>query len=168
MYTSYDYGSAISEDRRINREKYSELKLEANFLKVSPAYLTTVPQNLIPNTINGSFTTNPALAVTETKDVVGNKTVFWIIRHAAYNSVEKSSYKLTVPTSLGNLSIPQLQGSLTLDGRDSKIHVTDYVFGDKLILYSSAEIFTWLVNLLCKLRDCLLKIIFAVQEKNRL
>lgn len=33
-YTSYDYGSAISENREITREKYSELKLEANFLKV--------------------------------------------------------------------------------------------------------------------------------------
>lgn len=133
----------ISETRRINREKYSELKLEANFLKASPAYLTTVPQNLIPNTINGSFTTNSALAVTETRDVVGKKTVFWVVRHSAYNSLEKSSYKWTVLTSLGQLSIPQLGGSLTLDGRDSKVHVTDYKFGDKTILYSSGEVFTW-------------------------
>lgn len=103
-----------------------------------------MPQNLIPNTINGSFTTNSALAVTETRDVVGQKTVFWVVRHAAYNSLEKSTYKLTVSTtSLGKLSIPQLGGSLTLDGRDSKVHVTDYAFGDKTILYSSGEIFTW-------------------------
>jgi hypothetical protein len=39
-YTSYDYGASIAENREIYREKYSELKLEANFLKVSPAYLT--------------------------------------------------------------------------------------------------------------------------------
>jgi hypothetical protein len=39
-YTSYDYGSSISEGREISREKFSELKLQANFLKVSPAILT--------------------------------------------------------------------------------------------------------------------------------
>jgi hypothetical protein len=33
-YTSYDYGASITENREIYREKYSELKLEANFLKV--------------------------------------------------------------------------------------------------------------------------------------
>ncbi|KAK8058841.1 hypothetical protein PG994_009289 [Apiospora phragmitis] len=42
-YTSYDYGSVIREDRTIAREKYSELKLEANFMMVSPAYLTATP-----------------------------------------------------------------------------------------------------------------------------
>lgn len=45
---------------------------------------------------------------------------------------------------MGNVSIPQLGGVLTLNGRDSKWHVTDYPLGDAAILeYSSAEIFTW-------------------------
>ncbi|PQE22525.1 Glycoside hydrolase family 35 protein [Rutstroemia sp. NJR-2017a BVV2] len=85
-YTSYDYGAAITENREVNREKYSELKLEAQFLKVSPAYLLT---------------------------------------------------------SVGTLTIPQLNGSLTLSGRDSKWHVTDYDLGGTTLLYSTAEIFTW-------------------------
>ncbi|RPA90670.1 hypothetical protein L873DRAFT_1795386 [Choiromyces venosus 120613-1] len=143
VYSSYDYGRPIAETRRIHREKYSELKLEANFLKVSPAYLTTVPQNLIPFSTAGAFTNNPNIAVTETRDVVGNKTVFWVARHTAYNSLEKTNYKLIVATNAGNLTIPRLEGTLTLDGRDSKVHVTDYEFGDKTILYSSGEIFTW-------------------------
>ncbi|KAK5007345.1 hypothetical protein LTR28_005405, partial [Elasticomyces elasticus] len=44
-YTSYDYGAVISEERLVSREKYSEAKLEANFLQASPAYLTAIPQN---------------------------------------------------------------------------------------------------------------------------
>ena len=48
-----------------------------------------------------------------------------------------------MPTSQGNITIPQLQGTLTLNGRDSKIHVTDYDLGGTNLLYSTAEIFTW-------------------------
>jgi len=43
------------------------------------------------------------------------------LRHAAYNSLENSAYKLQLPTSIGTFSIPRLQGTLTLDGRDSKV-----------------------------------------------
>lgn len=42
-------------------------------------------------------------------------------RHNAYNSFESSPYKLNVPTSKGNISIPTLGGSLSLNGRDSKV-----------------------------------------------
>jgi len=122
-YTSYDYGAAITEERLVTREKYSELKLEANFLRASgSAYLTAVPSNAT----NGSYVNTDA-------------------RHAAYNTLASTNYKLTVPTSAGNISIPQLSPTLTLNGRDSKIHVTDYDVGGINMLYSSAEIFTWSV-----------------------
>lgn len=139
-YTSYDYGAAITEERLVTREKYSELKLEANFLKASgSAYLTSTPGNVT----NGSYVDNDALATTP---LFGNKTNFYIVRHAEYNSQASTNYKLTVPTSAGTLSIPQLSPTLTLNGRDSKIHVTDYDVGGINMLYSSAEIFTWSAN----------------------
>ncbi|KAH8666832.1 beta-galactosidase [Xylariales sp. PMI_506] len=116
-YTSYDYGSAISEDRTITREKYSEAKLEANFLAASPAYLTAVPG--APSTT--LYTDSTALYVTP---LLSNKTQFFVVR-------------------AGELTIPQLSGSLSLNGRDSKIHVTDYDLGGVNLLYSTAEIFTW-------------------------
>jgi hypothetical protein len=50
---------------------------------------------------------------------------------------------LSLNTSQGILSIPQLSGSLTLSGRDSKFHITDYDLGGTTLLYSTAEIFTW-------------------------
>ena len=135
-YTSYDYGAMIAEDRTVNREKYSEAKLEVNFLKASPSYLTAVAGM----SSNGSFVNTDAIATTP---LVGNVTSFYVVRQAAYNSLASIKYKLTVPTSLGTISIPQLSLSLTLNGRDSKIHVTDYEIGRATLLYSSAEIFTW-------------------------
>ncbi|OCL07721.1 glycoside hydrolase family 35 protein, partial [Glonium stellatum] len=147
---SYDYSAAIRENRLLNREKYSQLKLLAQFLKVSKAYLTTQPSNQSPaDTVNRSaFTSNPSLAVTQLADIVGNKTVFWIPylithKHAAYNSLDDSTYKLQLPTTKGNFSIPALGGTLRLNGRDSKIHVTDYNMAGIEILYSSREILTW-------------------------
>ncbi|GAB7350686.1 hypothetical protein MBLNU459_g1248t1 [Dothideomycetes sp. NU459] len=137
-YTSYDYGAAITEDRLLTREKYSEAKLEANFLQASPAYLTAIPQS--NSHANGSYSNSADIAVTA---LLGNVTNFFVVRHASYNSLASTSFKLTLPTSQGNITIPQLNGSLVLNGRDSKIAVTDYNVGGANLLYSSAEIFTW-------------------------
>ncbi|KAK6412301.1 hypothetical protein LTR95_017993 [Oleoguttula sp. CCFEE 5521] len=137
-YTSYDYAAVIDESLGVEREKYSEAKLEANFLQASPAYTTSVYQNNTHN--NGSYTGNPALTVTAT---FSDATKFFVIRQANYSSVADVSYQITLPTSKGNITIPQSGGQLTLHGRDSKFHVTDYDVGGVNLLYSTAEIFTW-------------------------
>ncbi|KAG6900105.1 hypothetical protein C0993_002789 [Termitomyces sp. T159_Od127] len=129
-------GSAIAEDRTL-REKYYEIKLQANFLAVTPAYLTSRPQNIYAT--QGSFTGNPALKTTQVLDVVGKKTGFYI---TDASSTVAQTYTLTVATSIGTLTIPTISGHLTLNGRDSKIHAVDYVAGSTNVLYSSAEIFT--------------------------
>ena len=135
-YTSYDYGALIAEDRIVSREKYSEAKLQANFLRASPAYLTAVPG--IGK--NGSYVNTDLIATTP---LLGKSTGFYIVRHAYYNSTEPTNYRLTLPTSKGVMNIPQVSSTLTLNGRDSKIHVTDYDVGGYVLLYSSAEILTW-------------------------
>jgi Beta-galactosidase, domain 2/Beta-galactosidase, domain 3/Beta-galactosidase jelly roll domain/Glycosyl hydrolases family 35 len=137
-YTSYDYGAIIAEDRSLTRQKYSEIKLQTNFFKVSPAYLTASPSD----SQNGSYVNNPDIATARLKGN-GTRTNIYVVRHAAYNTHDSTQYKLEVPTSKGNLTIPQLNGTLTLNGRDSKLHVTDYSVGGVNMLYSSAEIFTW-------------------------
>jgi hypothetical protein len=72
-YTSYDYGSPIAEDRSVEREKYSELKLQANFIVGSPAYLTAVPRT--PSAT--LYTTSPDLYVTPLQS---NQTQFYVVR----------------------------------------------------------------------------------------
>ena len=138
-YTSYDYGSAITESRNVTREKYSELKLIGNFMKVSPAYLLTTPGNLTTST----YTTTSDLTVTPLLGSNGSASSFFVVRHTDYSSQASVDYKLKVPTSAGQLTIPQLGGSLTLSGRDSKIHIVDYDVAGTNILYSTGEVFTW-------------------------
>jgi hypothetical protein len=73
----------------------------------------------------------------------GSATNFYIVRHSDFQKTTPTAYTLSLNTSQGALSIPQLGGSLTLSGRDSKWHVTDYDVGGTTLLYSTAEIFTW-------------------------
>lgn len=87
-----------------------------------------------------AYADNNAITVTP---LFSNKTNFYVTRQTVYNSFASNSYKLKLKTSAGNLTVPQLGGQLTLNGRDTKIHVTDYDLGDYNLLYSTAEIFTW-------------------------
>lgn len=123
----------------MDREKYSELKLQANFLAVSPGYLIAVAAN---STTTGVYNTNSAVVTTP---VLGSNGSFFVIRHSDFTSEDSTNYTLSLPTSTGTISIPQLGGSLSLNGRDSKVHVTDYPVGSSKLLYSTAEIFTWQV-----------------------
>ncbi|KAJ6787324.1 hypothetical protein PWT90_09298 [Aphanocladium album] len=136
-YTSYDYGASIREDRYIDREKYSEMKLEAQFMRVSPSYLETTPGDLT----TALYSDNNNIAITP---LLSKKTGnYFVVRHADYASHDTTTYTVMLPTSQGTLSIPQTGGKLTLSGRDSKFHVTDYPVGDHTLLYSTAEIMTW-------------------------
>ncbi|KAG7135028.1 beta-galactosidase A like protein [Verticillium longisporum] len=135
-FTSYDYGAQITEERLLWREKYSEVKLQANFFHVSPAFLAAERFNS-----SLDFTDNPGATVTPART---NTTKFYISRHTQYDTVDRVPYKLTVETvGHGDLVILQLGDSLYLTRRDSKIHVSDYPVGDHTLIYSSAEVFTW-------------------------
>ncbi|KAL0937739.1 glycoside hydrolase family 35 protein [Colletotrichum truncatum] len=136
-YTSYDYGAAIKEDRSLTREKFSELKLQAQFLKVSPSYLTARPRNMT----RGFYSTNTNVVVTP---LLGNNTgSYFVVRHSDYNSTATTYYTLRLPTSEGVIAIPQFPSQLQIGRRDSKIHVVDYRVGNMTLLYSTAEIYTW-------------------------
>jgi beta-galactosidase len=76
--------------------------------------------------------------------LLGNGTgSYFVVRHTDYTSQASTPYKLSLPTSAGKLTVPQLGGTLTLNGRDSKIHVVDYKVAGTNIIYSTAEVFTW-------------------------
>jgi hypothetical protein len=114
------------------------MKLEGNFLKVSPAYLTATPGDQA----NGSYGTPGAIGTTP---LFGNgtQTNFYLVRHADFTSLNDTSYTITLPTTLGNVTIPQLGGSLSINARKAKIHVTDYAIGEINLIYSSGEILSW-------------------------
>ncbi|KAJ4298716.1 hypothetical protein N0V88_003748 [Collariella sp. IMI 366227] len=128
---------AIDEDRRVDREKYSELKLQTNFLKVSAGYLTAIPE-VKPTT--GVYSPNQNITVTA---VVGPEGGFYVTRKTAFRDKTPLNYTLTLPTSKGMIAIPKLGGTLTMPGRDTRIHVTDYPVDIHKVIYCTAEIFTW-------------------------
>ena len=52
------------------------------------------------------------------------------------------TFTLTAPTSNGTLIIPQKTGGVALDGRQSKVIITDYTFGAHgSVLYTTASVF---------------------------
>ena len=109
----------------------------ANILQASPAYLTAIPGN----GTNRGFANTDQLVVTP---LTRNLTNFYVVRHANYSSLASTKYRIRLRTIQGSVSVPQLSSDLTLNGRDSKIHVTDYNLGGSInILYSTADIFTW-------------------------
>ncbi|KAI0974123.1 glycoside hydrolase superfamily [Xylaria arbuscula] len=138
-YTSYDVGAAIGENRQVTREKYSELKLQANFLQVSPAYLTMIPQD----SQFGVYTNTTELVTTPLLASNNEGGAFYIVRHSDWTSEDTIRYVLQLSNPGRVLTIPRLGGSLSLIGRDSKIHVLDYDVGGIQLVYSTAEIFTW-------------------------
>ncbi|KAK4200610.1 glycoside hydrolase superfamily [Triangularia verruculosa] len=142
VYTSYDYGAAIAEDRTVGRPKYSELKLQANFFKVSPGYLTALPNlNFTYNSLG--FELNSSDGSPFVMQMTGPNGTFYVIRHGDYRETQTSKFRLLLPTSVGAYSIPQYASDFFLIGRDSKLLVTDYPFGNHILTYCSAEIFTW-------------------------
>jgi hypothetical protein len=93
---------------------------------------------LTPTT--GFYSPSTEIAVT---GVVGPEGSFYVARKTAFRDRDPVPYTLKLPTSKGVITIPHLGGTLTMPGRDTRIHVTDYPLGDTLLVYSTAEIFTW-------------------------
>jgi hypothetical protein len=138
-YTSYDYGAPIAEDRLINREKYSEIKLQANFLVASPQYLTIDPETKFTT---GAYTTSNDLGVTRL-DGNDSSTAFFVIRHEPYHTNKSVEYQLKLPYLPFEDALPLGGFNITLKPRDSKMIPVNYQVGEFKLAYSTAEIFTW-------------------------
>ena len=141
---SYDYGSAIREARALT-DKYDELKRQAMFIRSSPSFRKT-------DWIGDSNTTVPGVTVSgDDADAVyvtllrnpDDGTGFYIVRQADSTSTARAAFNLTVPTSRGTFKIPMLSADgVVLDGRQSKMLLTDYNFGaSSTLVYSTATVF---------------------------
>jgi beta-galactosidase len=104
----------------------------------SPGYLTATPGN----SSNVTYSDTTDITVTPLHGNTTDDTSFFVVRHSEYTSLAKTSYKVTFPTSQGNITIPLTGESLSLNGRDSKVMVTDYDVQGTRLLYSTADIFT--------------------------
>ncbi|KAF7977182.1 hypothetical protein HWV62_4417, partial [Athelia sp. TMB] len=137
VYTSYDYGSAISENRNLSTTKYAELKRQALFLRSSPAFYKT--DYVSDSSTNSGLTNNSAVFAVWLKNP-DQAAGFLVARQNDATSTSTIDFKATVSTSAGNIEVPQVVPSITLGGREAKVLVTDYAFGNSSVLYSTAQV----------------------------
>ncbi|KAK7062550.1 hypothetical protein VNI00_000038 [Paramarasmius palmivorus] len=141
VYTSYDWGAAISEPRTLTT-KYTELKLQGIFLRSSPEfYKTDVEVNSTESNLVMPIN-NSSLGFATLLRNLDTGAGFWIVRQKDSTSTTISEFKLNITTGSGtSFQIPQIANAITLNGRQSKVVVTDYAFGSSRALYSTAEVF---------------------------
>lgn len=138
MYSSYDYGAAISENRQLT-PKYSEYSVQGHFLRSFPDLAKTDLED------EGAG-----------KEIVGGSNTFWttklrnpdsgarfyVVRHTDSTSTDVSQLRLNVTTSHGWYAVPRFGGALTLAGRDSRMVPTDKVLPQGThLLYTTASTF---------------------------
>ncbi|KZV66862.1 glycoside hydrolase family 35 protein [Peniophora sp. CONT] len=138
VYTSYDYGAAISEPRTLT-SKYDELKAQGLFLRSSVNFTKT---EWIGNSTNGVVdVTNPDVLVVELRNPESGSG-FYIARQLNSSSTDTVKFNMTINTIEGPLPIPQTTDGIVLGGREAKVIVTDYFYGTLgYLYYSTAEIF---------------------------
>ncbi|KAI0662113.1 glycoside hydrolase superfamily [Cubamyces menziesii] len=140
VYTSYDYGSSIRENRALS-PKFDEIKRQGLFLRSSPEFHKTDWIGDSSTGIPGVNVSNNAAFATLLKNP-DTGAGFIITRQTDSTSTSSVSFNIAVPTSQGTLNIPLTTGGITLDGRQSKVIVTDYTFGAHgSVLYSTASVF---------------------------
>jgi hypothetical protein len=126
----------LSGESRVIGDKYQETKIFAQFLRVARD-LTKV--DLIGN--GTEYTSTTAIFTSELRNPNTNA-AFYVTIHSSSPSTDLTPFQLYVSTSAGNLTIPQQAENLVLNGRESKIIVTDFGVGNEKLIYSTAEIFT--------------------------
>ncbi|KAJ7058088.1 glycoside hydrolase family 35 protein [Mycena amicta] len=140
VYTSYDYGASITESRSLTT-KFDELKLQGIFLRSSPEFYKT---NFISDGSSGFVTSNPAAFGTFLQNPDTNA-AFYVLRQTSSSSTQYyraiTTFKLNITTPISaNIQVPVVVPAITLGGRESKLVISGYTFGDSQIDYTTAQI----------------------------
>ncbi|KAI4845463.1 hypothetical protein E4T45_07704, partial [Aureobasidium sp. EXF-8846] len=133
VYTSYDYSAPMRETRELQL-KMSQTKLIALFTRASQDLLYT---NMESNGTGNAVSTQDIWTwVLRNPDTTAG---FYVTQHSKSSSRAVTDFSINLKTSLGPVTVPNVQ----LNGRQSKIAVTDYHFGKNNLLYSSVDVLTY-------------------------
>ncbi|KAJ5709905.1 CAZyme family GH35 [Penicillium malachiteum] len=136
VYTSYDYDAPLRETREL-RDKIKQTKLIGLFTRVSKDLLKVDMEGNGTSYTTSNDDTDIFTWVLRNPDTQAG---FYVMAQDTSSSQDATSFSLNVNTSAGAITIPNIE----LDGRQSKIIVTDYEIGtESTLLYSSAEILTY-------------------------
>ncbi|CAI0652527.1 unnamed protein product, partial [Colletotrichum noveboracense] len=133
VYTSYDYSAPLRE----TREQWSKLfqtKLISLFTRVSGELLKV---EMVGNGTGYQLSSTSAFSwFLRNPDT---QTGFTVVQQASTKSMTPIQFDVTLNTTGGAVTVP----GVTLNGRQSKILVSDYTFGKHTLLYSSADVATY-------------------------
>lgn len=132
VYTSYDYGAAISEARQI-RPKATAMKLLGNFVQSVPEV-----SNLERST--DVTPSSSKVKVLHTQDPESGTDFFFTV-HNPSNGTTNDAFTFPITTDDGNYTVPQ-SGTVRLNGQDAKTLVADYDLDGQHLVYSTSEIMT--------------------------
>jgi hypothetical protein len=135
-HPTFKITKCCSGESRIISNKYHETKLLSQFLRVARD-LTKV--DLVGSGIK--YTSSAAISTSELRNPDTNS-AFYVTIHTSSQSTALTPFKLNVSTSVGNFTVPQSANDIVLNGRQSKIIVTDFPVGGAKLRYSTAEVFT--------------------------
>lgn len=130
VYTSYDYGAAITEPRGLTT-KYDEFKRQGYFVTSVPPLAKTDPAP-------APVTDTPTLH-TEARANPDTGTQFVLVRHPDRRSSEVVEATLDWQTPDGRYRVP-----VRVAGRDAKIFVAGYDLGGQRLVLSTSEMLTHL------------------------
>ncbi|KAI4731224.1 hypothetical protein E4T49_00989 [Aureobasidium sp. EXF-10728] len=133
VYTSYDYSAPMRETRELQLKMF-QTKMIALFTRVSQDLLYT---NMESNGTGNAVSTQDIWTwVLRNPNTTAG---FYVTQHSKSSSRAVTIFSLYLQTSLGSVTVPDVQ----LNGRQSKIVVTDYHFGKHTLLYSSVDVLTY-------------------------
>jgi beta-galactosidase len=138
VYTSYDYGAAIKEDRELTA-KYDEMKRLGYLLDSVAPLRQTDPMAAAP-------ATDPAVRVAARVNPVDG-TQFYELRHSdsTASTIERTHISIDLSNRGGERypSVPQQPGtSITLAGREAKLLIAGYDMDGQRLQYSTSELMT--------------------------
>jgi beta-galactosidase len=137
VYTSYDYGAAITASRQLT-PKYDQQKLIGYMTRAAAPLART-------DAVGTSVPENPRLRVTARVNP-DNGTRFYILRHAdASDTTDDATHLKVALGNRGETTIPQAPGTtIHINGRDSKVLLANFRFGQQDLAYSTSELLTQL------------------------
>ncbi|KAF6831518.1 beta-galactosidase [Colletotrichum plurivorum] len=133
VYTSYDYSAPLRETRE-QWTKLFQTKLIGLFTRVSSDLLKV---EMVGNG-TGYQVSSPS-AFTWVLRNPDTQAGFTVVQQSSTRSMSPIQFDAALNTTAGPVTVP----GVVLNGRQSKILVTDHVFGSHALLYASADIATY-------------------------
>lgn len=87
-----------------------------------------------------NFTTNNPQVFAQALRNVDTGSYFYVVKNSNTTLTSYLSFKLTMSTSVGNITVPRYAPHIVLNGRQAKILVSDFNAGSQNIIYSTSEI----------------------------